>query len=80
MSDDSFWFAPKRYGVGATPIRWQGWALVIAFVATITALVLVLRGHPLPLIAALVLPISTFVVISCRTTRGGCRWRWGEEE
>jgi hypothetical protein len=80
VNGDDSWFAPKRYGFGATPIKWQGWALIIGFVATMTALVLRLKGQPVQLIAALILPVSAFVVISCRTTRGGCRWRWGEEE
>ena len=25
---DGYWFAPKLYGYGATPVRWQGWALI----------------------------------------------------
>jgi hypothetical protein len=81
VSDDSSWFAPKRYGYGpGIPISWQGWALTIGFVAFVLAVCLVVRRHPLQLVAALVPPIVIFVVISCRTTRGGCRWRWGEED
>jgi hypothetical protein len=22
-----YWFKPKRYGYGATPVTWQGWAV-----------------------------------------------------
>ena len=33
MSDGPEWFAPKRYGLGSTPITWQGWALTFGFVA-----------------------------------------------
>ena len=25
----SYWFRPKRYGYGATPITWQGWLLTV---------------------------------------------------
>jgi hypothetical protein len=25
-----YWFKPKRYGYGATPVTWQGWALTLA--------------------------------------------------
>ena len=24
----TYWFRPKRYGYGATPVTWQGWVLV----------------------------------------------------
>ena len=38
------WFKPKRYGYGATPITWQGWALVIGFAAAVFGLVWGLIG------------------------------------
>jgi hypothetical protein len=31
-----YWFKPKRYGYGATPATWEGWAftgLVVAIIA-----------------------------------------------
>jgi len=80
MSDDGNWFAPKRYGIGGVPIRWQGWALILSFVAALAGLTFAFRGHPLQLIAALIPLTLTFVVIAARRTRGGMRWRWGEEE
>jgi hypothetical protein len=35
MSDDkSYWFGGKRYLLGwGVPVRWQGWAVLVAFVA-----------------------------------------------
>jgi hypothetical protein len=54
--------------------------MTIVFVALVLALCLALRSRPMQLAAAFVPPTVIFVVISCRTTRGGCRWRWGEEE
>ena len=81
MSDDEDWFAPKRFGYGpGVPISWQGWLLTIAFVVILVALCLLLKGRPIQLAASLVPPVTVFVVISCRRTRGGCRWRSGEEE
>ena len=79
MADGPEWFAPKRYGFGAVPITWQGWAITIGFAAILVALSMALRRHPVQLIAAIV-PIATvFIVICAKTTRGGWRWRWGEE-
>jgi len=81
MSDQGEWFAPKRYGYGAgPPISWQGWALTIGFTAVAIGLGLLLRRSPLQLVAALVPLTAVFLVICARTTKGGWRWRWGEEE
>jgi len=27
-----YWFKPKRYGYGATPATWQGWAVTLGTV------------------------------------------------
>ena len=80
MSDGPEWFAPKRYGFGSVPVTWQGWAITLAFVAITVSLALALRQHPTKLIAAMVPVFAVFFVICARTTRGGWRWRWGEED
>jgi len=81
MSDGPEWFAPKRYGYGAgMPISWQGWVLTLGFVLLTILLAIGLEKRPIQLLAA-VIPLSlAFVVISARTTRGGWRWRWGQED
>jgi hypothetical protein len=80
MSDGPEWFAPKRYGYGATPITWQGWALTFGFVAIAIALSVLFARRPIELIAALIPFIIAFTVICARTTRGEWRWRWGDED
>jgi len=80
MTDGPEWFAPKRYGIGSVPVTWQGWALTIAFVALLVAIVLTLRGQVIQLFAAIIPLIVVFMVICARTTRGGWRWRWGEDD
>ncbi len=80
MSEGPEWFAPKRYGYGGVPISWQGWALTTGFVLVSVVLAVALRGRPLQRIAALAPFIIAFVVISARTTRGGWRWRWGDDD
>ena len=32
-----YWFRPKRYGYGATPVTWEGWLVVAVSVALIMA-------------------------------------------
>ena len=83
MSDGPEWFAPKRYGYGAgLPISWQGWALMIAFLAVVIGTGVTLEKHRHPIVGiAVIVPITVlFIVIGARTTRGGWRWRWGEED
>ena len=80
MSDGPEWFVPKRYGFGAMPASWQGWALTIGFVLICIADVRLFRSKPAALIAVLIPFAVTFIIIAARTTRGGWRWRWGEED
>jgi hypothetical protein len=82
MNDGPEWFAPKRYGYGSgLPIAWQGWAVLIGYVAIVVAFVLTLRrSGAVPFLAAVIPVTVVFAVICARTTRGGWRWRWGKEE
>jgi len=81
VNNDEAWFAPKRYGMGpGVPISWQGWALTLGYVSLMVFAVLMLMQRPLQLIAVLIPITVTFLVIAGRTTRGGWRWRWGEDE
>ena len=80
MSEGPEWFAPKRYGLGATPVTWQGWALTLGLVGILILLSRTFAGRPILLFAAAVPLVVAFVVIVARTTRGGWHWRWGEDE
>jgi len=81
MSDGPEWFAPKRYGYGAgLPISWQGWALTGAFLAYSFAVSGWFSGRSLVTIALMVPAIVAFLTIVARTTRGGWRWRWGDDD
>lgn len=81
MSEDGYWFRPKRYGYGAgLPLRWQGWALVAVTVAIIWLTVFLVPDRPV-VILSVAIPVALIcTLIAARTTRGGWRWRWGEKE
>ena len=75
------WFAPKRYGYGAgLPVAWQGGLVMATFLAAIIGAGIFLQGDRLAQ-AAIVLPATALLLlVAARTTRGGWRWRWGDNE
>jgi len=81
----TYWFKPKRYGYGATPVTWQGWVLTIgaALVIVGAALWFPATGFKSLWTLAVVLgieaiAIATLFIVSYRRTSGGWRWRWGD--
>ncbi|MET3824501.1 hypothetical protein ABIC16_000194 [Sphingomonas sp. PvP055] len=75
-SQDGYWFVPHAFGIGATPVTWQGWALTIGFVA-LSMLAVTKLPNRVAQTGVLVALILLFTLIAIRKTRGGWRWRWG---
>jgi hypothetical protein len=82
-----YWFRPHRYGFGATPANWKGWAVSLIYVAVMAMLASALAPSPssngaevLAWIAALCLTTAFFVWIAWRKTDGQWRWRWGSRD
>jgi hypothetical protein len=79
-----YWFKPKRYGYGATPVTWQGWAVTLATVVAMVGVNLGLRlteAHHWTLAAILVfdvLALAVLFIVCRRKTAGEWRWRWGD--
>ena len=80
MSDED-WFAPKRFGYGAgMPIAWQGWAVLVGFTGfLLMAGLLLVPRHPALFVALAVVMTIPLTIISAQHTRGGWRWRWGDD-
>ena len=79
--DDGAWFAPKRYGLGAgLPIAWQGWAVLLGFIAMVAAVGLGLEGRTVLQLAILLPLIIVLMIVTAMKTKGGWRWRWGDSE
>jgi hypothetical protein len=80
----TFWFKPKRYGYGATPITWQGWAVTICTVLAMVAVSLFLRlteRHSWALTVMLAFDaaaLGALMIVSRRKTDGDWGWRWGD--
>ncbi len=80
----TYWFKPKRYGYGATPVTWQGWAVTLAAVAAMVAVSLFLRlteRHYWALAVMLAFDAAAIIALAtvsyCKTD-GEWRWRWGD--
>lgn len=71
-----YWFAPKLFGWGATPVTWQGWAATILYSAVVIALAAWLDNSPAG-IAAIGAVTLVFLIIAWVKTDGGWRWHWG---
>lgn len=70
------WFVPKFFGFGATPVTWQGWAAVAAYLALLFAVVL--SGlDPIAKLVLAVLLTGAFVWVTALKTDGVWRFRWG---
>ncbi|MEG3145644.1 hypothetical protein U1839_13360 [Sphingomonas sp. RT2P30] len=76
---NGYWFAPKRFGYGATPVTWQGWAVTLGFVGTLLLALRLLPTLPEKIIVALAL-IGAMIVISIAKTDGEWRWRSGNRD
>jgi hypothetical protein len=77
--DETYWFKPKRFGYGATPTTWQGWALILGVVVLAIAIVRLVRSNPIRL--GLLVPLfAGFIALTARKTDGSWRWRWGSRD
>ncbi len=81
-----YWFRQKRYGYGATPTTWQGWALTLGAAAAMAAVSVGLRvteRNDWGLAALIVFDIAaltTLFAVCRRKTEGGLHWRWGNRK
>ncbi len=80
-----YWFRPRQYGYGATPVTWEGWAITLAAVVVVVTASLIIpavAGRSLWGLGAGVidgLAVAALLIVSRRKTAGEWRWRWGQE-
>ena len=74
------WFPAKRYGWGwGPPLVWQGWVVLIAWIALLFA-GLLLFAPMAPVAHALYALVMTAVLIAICWAKGERpRWRWGDD-
>lgn len=71
-----YWFVPKLFGYGATPVTWQGWATTIACAAALFGAIRFLPATGEKIVVSAVVLIA-FLTVVVQKTDGDWRWRWG---
>jgi ABC-type sugar transport system permease subunit len=83
---ERYWFRPKSFGYGATPVTWEGWlvtlsSVVVTGIAIIVAILTEVHEWPdrriyqvICLIVVAVMQFAT-ILVSRRKTSGEWRWR-----
>jgi len=79
QSNDVKWFPAKKYGWGwGLPTCWEGWVVMIVWMALVVAGSIVLAKHLLIYIAYAFIMGAVFFVI-CLLKGEKPRWRWGKD-
>lgn len=76
-----YWFKRKLYGWGWTPVTWQGWLVILGFVAALIVIAVhnkyqLAAGHPLHFIVEIVIAVVVLLII-CQNTGEKLKWQWG---
>lgn len=72
-----YWFRPKRFGFGAVPVTWQGWASILVF-AAIVGVIVNLATHRDRFWSVLLVPVvGAYLWLLAMKTDGGWGFRWG---
>lgn len=67
-SDRTYWFAPKRLGIGYSPSTWQGWALVAVYGALMFSVPRFLRADGNARIGAMIGLTIAFLALAFSKT------------
>jgi hypothetical protein len=81
---NKFWFKPKQYGYGATPVTWEGWASVVLFVAAVFVSTLWLVSPEMTALnwalwaGVVAAATAAMIAFTKYKTDGVWRWRWND--
>lgn len=86
VPDKKYWFKRRRFGYGWTPVTWQGWLLMIVFLAVaIVSAIIIFPGksqrpttnETLLFLAITVVDLAVFLKITLAKSPAP-KWRWGK--
>jgi hypothetical protein len=77
---NQFWFKPKTFGYGATPITWEGWALTLGFALVIAGCVVTIIRHkeslPTFVTSLVIIVVATIVLTAVSVQKTDGAWGW----
>ena len=80
-----YWFRPKSFGYGATPVTWEGWLLTLGSMVVTGAAILVAilaevhtwpNRHISQVICLIVVAVTQFATIIVSRLKTSEDWRW----
>jgi hypothetical protein len=76
----AYWFKPKKYGYGASPSSWEGWALTAAYCLIVWACAAEIATHvhstTIVIPSAMVAAAATVVLVVVAMKKTDGRWGW----
>ena len=81
-SDRNIWFRPMKYGIGwGAPATWQGWLVLLAYLALVGAGVPFLQHSPILIIPFVlyVMLLSGILLFICWKKGAKPELRWGKK-
>jgi hypothetical protein len=82
-NEEKLWFKRKAYGWGWTPVTWEGWLVILVYVALMVAFGLTLyENSPVKeIVFTFLLPVvllSIALIRICYRKGEKPRWQWGK--
>ena len=75
---EGYWFKAKLYGFGWMPVKWQGWLVVIVYVAIVSAGAYIGETDDAPSMTLIGLALGiALLIIFCYWKGEKPRWQWG---
>jgi hypothetical protein len=82
---EGYWFKRKLYGWGWTPVRWQGWVVVLAYILAVVLLGLSIdeNAPTREVVFVFLLPVILLTITLiriCYKKGEKPRWQWGPKK
>jgi hypothetical protein len=77
-----FWFPAKRFGWGwGPPVKWQGWLVLVVYVAFVIAAAYYFRPtrHPAEFLICVAVATALLIIIAAIKGEKPLAWRWGNK-
>jgi len=78
-----YWFKRKLYGWGWTPVKWQGWVVIAAYIAILLAIVIPLDeksesdSDALFVVIGIMVILTAILIAICYWKGEKPKWQWG---